>query len=204
MLAFRRRIASCVVRESRARWASSSSSSSSAAATTAAADASANEKVAQEGLVEYEGSFSRPIKLLKRVSVFTCGCTLLTMPAMVFAGNETMELAQRLAVTGTVSTFALGTTAALHLFTRSYVHRIVERANGALDIETLNLLALPKITTVKGGIDDVAGPKDSAMNTFRIKSTGEQFFAHGDDSYEFKSTDFYDRFVEKITQKESK
>ena len=183
---------------------SSSSSSSLTAATTDSADAATEKEsiAADEAVVEYEGSFSRPIKLLKRVSVFTCGCTLLTIPALVFGGNEGMELAQRIAVSGTVSTFALGTTAALHLFTRSYVHRMVTRPSGALDIETLTFFALPKTTTVEGGIEDVGAPKDSAMNTFRIKSTGAQFFAHGDDSHEFRSTAFFDKFIEKITKKD--
>ena len=166
---------------------------------TLAADSETETSPLANAVVEYEGSFSGPLKRLKMVSVASCSCALVSMPMLLLAGNEGMEFAQRAVVSGTVLSFALGTTAALHFFTRGYVHRIISDPDGTLQIETLNLFARVKTATVENGIEDLGAATDSAMASFKVKSSGAHFFAHGDDSHEFKSKTFYERFIAQIS-----
>eukprot|EP00924_Labyrinthula_sp_SR-Ha-C_P010119 snap_masked-scaffold_40-processed-gene-2.6-mRNA-1 protein AED:1.00 eAED:1.00 QI:0/-1/0/0/-1/1/1/0/196 len=96
--------------------------------------------VATEQVI-YEGSFSQMLQILKKVSVFSCGCTLVSVPLLTAFGNENMHEMQRLAVGATVVIFALGTTGTLHYICKPYVSKIVCKTGSLKDplrFETIN------------------------------------------------------------------
>ena len=63
----------------------------------------------------------KTMKLLKRVSVFSCVCTTIGVPLLAIFGAEGISEAQRVAVTSTVVGFAFLTTGTLHYFAYPYV-----------------------------------------------------------------------------------
>jgi hypothetical protein len=58
----------------------------------------------------YQGALSKPIKILKRVSVTTCALTLTVMPVLLITGNPHVPLAGKLAIATVVAAAGVGTT----------------------------------------------------------------------------------------------
>lgn len=139
----------------------------------------------------YEGPFGGVLRRLKRVSVFSCASTLVSVPLLSVYGNEDMERTQRVAVGFTVCSFAILTTAALNFISKPYIWRMyrlplakqsVSAAAAAaapahsrsvysapLVVESLNLFGRIKTTEIPNGLDDVYGCKERVFVNFGIR-----------------------------------
>jgi len=88
--------------------------------------------------VLYSGGFDKTLRILKRVSVFSCTCTLFGVPLLaITSSNPRMSAVQRASLAFVVVVFGVGTTVALHVIVKPYVMRIVARGP-ALTVETMD------------------------------------------------------------------
>mmetsp|Transcript_9054 Transcript_9054/g.23042 ORF Transcript_9054/g.23042 Transcript_9054/m.23042 type:complete len:179 (+) Transcript_9054:78-614(+) len=143
----------------------------------------------------YEGPFGPTLRMLKRVSVFSCGCTLLGVPLLSVFGNEEMEVVQRAAVGFTVCSFAIGTTAALTWVSRPYIWRMYRlQAHGTnelaklprntpLQLESFNLLGRVKVTDLPNGLEDVEPCRERVFVNFGIKGRQAMYMHEEADCY---------------------
>ena len=72
----------------------------------------------------YRGPLSKPIRVLKKVSVVTCASSAIAAPLLLYAGSETVPLAAQAAFSGLVLLAGWGSTGLLHYFTTGYVHAL--------------------------------------------------------------------------------
>ena len=107
------------------------------------------------GKLVYTGGYEKILTILKRVSVFSCICTLVGVPLLaVSSENPRMKGIHKWAVAFVVSVFGLGTTAALFVVTKPYVVRMFHHPQtNLLSMETLN--AFGKIKTSHLHFDNV-------------------------------------------------
>ena len=98
--------------------------------------------------VVYRGGFDNMLRILKRVSVFSCACTLVGVPLLAYSSNNPrMKGVQKWAVAFVVVAFGVTTTAALHIVAKPYVCKLMIDATGdLLTIETMNMLGRTKTT----------------------------------------------------------
>mmetsp|Transcript_9507 Transcript_9507/g.15133 ORF Transcript_9507/g.15133 Transcript_9507/m.15133 type:complete len:161 (+) Transcript_9507:109-591(+) len=127
----------------------------------------------------YEGPFGRMVQMLKRVSVFSCGCTCVGVPLLSAFGNDDMSFTQRVSVGFTVCCFAIGTTGALTMVSKPYVWRMYQLANKnkSLQIETCNLFGRIRVTTLENGLKDVI-PCPEGIFVNMGTATGNNFYIH--------------------------
>eukprot|EP00055_Hartaetosiga_balthica_P005037 m.14141 g.14141 ORF g.14141 m.14141 type:complete len:225 (-) comp4262_c0_seq2:192-866(-) len=138
----------------------------------------------------YEAPLSRPVRSLKLVSVTSATLTVIGLPIATFLGSPEMAMASKIAVTGTVCTFAAVTTAVLHWVTKAYVRSISVSESDAkkialgnvsdvskirLEVETLSFFAMPVRTTFFP--QEIVYPLDATVFTSFLVH-GRSFFVH--------------------------
>lgn len=137
----------------------------------------------------YEGPLSRPVRVMKVVSITTSILTLTGMPALLLlkSGGAFPPVGQ-LALCGTVMIFSLGTTSLFYYLFRPYVARIWmnpsvdpeqqdKDSEEVMKVETFSLLSRRKTHLVK--VSDILtdGPKSfHPMMSFQTKD--HPFFIH--------------------------
>jgi len=94
----------------------------------------------------YEGPFGGVLRRLKRVSVFSCASTMVSVPLLSVYGNEDMEAAQRVAVGFTVCSFAVLTTAALNFVSKPYIWRMYRLSLGNNSQRLSSLAGSPAVS----------------------------------------------------------
>ena len=139
------------------------------------------------------------LKLLKRVSIFSCACTVVGVPLIAAVGNPKMSAVQRSAVSGTVCIFAIATTATLHFVCKPYVLRILLREGTKdMEIQTLNVLGRTKETLVE--LSEVSLSGDRIFSTFQNKA-GMPFYIHEERDM-FGDDQFYSQIMAALGLKE--
>jgi len=112
------------------------------------------------------------------------------MPLLAMFGSEELSLAARLAVSGVVVVFAVGTTALLHTITKPYVLRIMaqqpESQGSPPDfyLETLNIFL--RRSRVPFTLKEVSPPEKGIFSTFRLPTEDRNFYVHLDDASLFR------------------
>ena len=112
------------------------------------------------------------------------------MPLLALFGSEELSLASRLAVSGVVVVFAVGTTALLHTITKPYVLRIVAQQPGtkgappSFYLETLNIFL--RRSEVPFTVKEVGPPEKGIFSTFRLLPVDRNFYVHLDDASLFR------------------
>ena len=169
-------------------WQQAGGASAAAPSASASASASSNDDDGEQatvvGPVIYEGPFGDVLKKIKLVSVFSCGCTLLGMPVVAVLGNQDIDLLWRCAIAFTVSSFAVGTTAALWWVTAPYITAIRLRrdppaspgakAVASMDVEQYSLFARKKTVNVRFG--DIRPPGVRPFASFQ--ALGKHYYIH--------------------------
>lgn len=107
-----------------------------------------------DSAVVYEGSMNMPIKLLKRISLFSSCASVLSLPFLVAAGSEAVPMLGRVAVAGTVAFFGVCTTLFLNWACRPYItHLRFNKNTGDFVASTLSFFG--RETQHKFHIDQV-------------------------------------------------
>jgi len=101
--------------------------------------------------VVYRGGFDKVLSILKRVSLFSCVCTVIGVPLLaVTSNNPRIKGVQKWAVAFVVVAFGVTTSVALHVVAKPYVAKVMIDPTGELlAIQTMNLLGRPKVTHVE-------------------------------------------------------
>ncbi|KAK9811076.1 hypothetical protein WJX73_000254 [Symbiochloris irregularis] len=121
-------------------------------------------------ILVYEGPLSTTLRRLKKLSIFSCGFTLLGSPLIVQMGSAHSSLGGKVAIASMLCGFGIFTTGLLHWFVGPYVHHLnYRKGSKTVEVDTLNLLARPIHETLR--LDDIRPP-----NTLRPQAT---FQAHG-------------------------
>jgi hypothetical protein len=104
-------------------WSSSSTTVSSSSSSSSSLSSGNKVEDGYENNIQrvYHGPFGSMLGTLKRVSVFSCVCTLVSVPILAFVGTPELTIVQRSIVAGTVSAFAILTTYSLHTVLKPYV-----------------------------------------------------------------------------------
>lgn len=91
------------------------------------------------------------MRILKRVSVFSCACTVIGVPLLAWTSNNPrMQGVQKWAVAFVVVAFGVTTTVALHVIAKPYVAKLTLDATGELlTIETMNMFGKTKTTRLE-------------------------------------------------------
>ena len=133
----------------------------------------------------YTGGFETQLKYLKRVSAFSCACTVVGVPLLAHASeNPRMSGVQKFALAFVVVTFGVTTTAALHVVARPYVTRLrYEPVSRVMSIDRLN--ALGNTTTTSVALPDVRAAS-RPWATFEVAGDpARHFFVEADaDAYD--------------------
>ena len=126
--------------------------------------------------IVYEGPISRPVKLVKMLSLTTAVATFIASPLMIFFGKHGGSLSVKVVLVALFCSVGGGSTALLHWLTKPYVHRMYfdpERKRFA--VETLSLFAVRKRTEFSAD-DILVYPDDRAFSTF--EANGVRYFIH--------------------------
>jgi len=106
---------------------------------------SANISANQE-LALYSGGFDKALRILKRVSIFSCVCTVFGVPLLAITStNPRTTPVQRGLVAFVVVIFGVGTSVALHIVVKPYVTRIFMNSDKSMSIETMNIFGGLKV-----------------------------------------------------------
>jgi len=90
----------------------------------------------------YEAPYAKAIQPLKMVSIATGVGVTVGTPILVVYGNADVPIAARIALSGLLMTFGLGTTAMCHWCLKSYVTRMLYDASCEMvTAETLSLFS---------------------------------------------------------------
>ncbi len=149
----------------------------------------------------YEGPFGSTLRILKRVSVFSCGCTLVSVPLLAMYGKEDMSLTQRVTVAATVCAFAIGTTATLRYVSKPYIWRIYElqTKDKPLHMKHFNLIGQTKTTVLKHGVNDIVPSLDRIFVNMGVKEHGS-FYVHEEPDC-FADDEFYTQVMNRANLK---
>jgi len=94
------------------------------------------------GRLVYEAPYSKAILPLKIVSIATSVGVIVGTPVLVVYGNADVPVAARVALSGLLMTFGLGTTAMCHWCLKAYVTRMFYDASREMvTVETLSLFS---------------------------------------------------------------
>ena len=168
----------------------------------------------------YEGTFSKAMQILKRVSVFSCGCTTIGVPLLALVGNDALPVVQKVAVSGTVVSFAFLTTAALHYFAKPYVVNMYYeegemydgkekvREDAEVAFETMTLFGSKILHKVQ--MKDIEPLSGRVWANFTIKDSEMPFYVHDETLAEdadaeagpWFDLEFRKQFLERIKQDE--
>jgi len=101
--------------------------------------------------VVYHGGFDNILRILKRVSIFSCTCTLVGVPLLaVSSNNPRIKGVQKWVVAFVVVAFGITTTVALHIVAKPYVAKLMLDGSGELmTIETMNMFGRTKTTKME-------------------------------------------------------
>ena len=169
----------------------------------------------REQIVLYEGPFSTILGHLKRVSVFSCVMSCVSLPLLTYTGNPLMSMGQRVVVGSVVTFFAVSTTAALYFIAKPYVVEIstlirlpeseddeipdlvdpLKMDDLELQVTTLDYFARPKQHYFT--LNDILKPGDRPWATFTTKQGGV-YYLHDEDAEQWISQDLFDRFLSKL------
>jgi len=142
----------------------------------------------------YEGPFGPTLKILKRVSVFSCGCTLVGVPLLTAFGNPDMSLKQRASIGAVVCFFAVTTTAALTYVSKPYIWRIYREAGSkAMEIQSFNLYGGMMRTELKNGLNDIRACKNRVFSNMSVVS-GKDFYLHEEPDF-FASDELFQEIM---------
>lgn len=153
---------------------------------------------AQQPRLVYSGGFENVLTILKRVSVFSCACTLVGVPLLALgSSNPRMNGVQKWTVAFVVVVFAFGTTAALNVICKPYVVRMYLNGASELSVETLNLVG--KLKTTRLDLNHVA-PSSKPWATIQSTENPRQryFLEEARDGYQDQQ--FYDTLWAKLPQ----
>ncbi|XP_065896301.1 transmembrane protein 70, mitochondrial-like [Dysidea avara] len=107
--------------------------------------AAAASKKNPAGRLVYEAPYAKAILPLKVVSIATSVGVIVGTPVLVAYGNTDVPIAARIALSGLLMTFGLGTTAMCHWCLKSYVTRMFYDATREMvTVETLSLFSRRK------------------------------------------------------------
>ena len=161
------------------------------AATTSAA--------AEEGKLVYAGGFDTMLKYLKRVSIFSCACTVVGVPALAVASeNERMGPWQRAALSFVVVSFGITTTAVLHVVAKPYVTSIrFNPATSEMTVAQLNMWGKP--VTARVALSDVR-PADRAWATFQTATEPRRSFFVETDAESYRDAEFRALLLGKVSK----
>lgn len=150
-------------------------------------EASAVPSAGGDAPFSYVGPFSSAVRKVKKLSLFSCFVTLSSVPVMMYLdpavlveGAAGTSMTARMSLAGSLSAFGVGTTGLLHWFVSPYVHWLTYRG-GKLRVETLDLLARPRITEL--ALQDVDGGASDSMHplsTFRDRRDGRVYYVDKD------------------------
>lgn len=146
----------------------------------------------------YEGPFGPMVKMLKRVSIFSCGCTLVGVPLLATFGNQEMSPIQRASIGFTVCAFAVGTTAALTFVSKPYIWRMYQvqaaaNAKKSLEIESFSIFGKMQTTRLANGLQDIAPAKERVFVNVALQD-GRTFYVHEEPDC-YATDDFYVEFL---------
>lgn len=146
----------------------------------------------QGSTLEYKGSLTYVVKVLKSTSLTTTGLSVVALPVLTKLSTKVIPVAGKLAMTGVISTFTLASTVMLQWLSRPYVHRMtitrppeVEVKGKAgpsdeqvlFDVEQLSLFMFPVRSTFS--LADVK-PTPNVMHPFQsFEAKGRTFFVEG-------------------------
>mmetsp|Transcript_13355 Transcript_13355/g.15211 ORF Transcript_13355/g.15211 Transcript_13355/m.15211 type:complete len:210 (-) Transcript_13355:190-819(-) len=148
----------------------------------------------------YNGPFGSMLSILKKVSVFSCGCTIIGVPLLSAFGNEKMSPIQRGAVGFTVCAFALGTTATLHFVCKPYITKLfLIQGSKEIEVHTLTLFGRDKITRLEG-LAEISPAGDRVFSCFQNRA-GTPFYVHEEEDM-WGDTEFYTKLMEIIRPEE--
>lgn len=101
--------------------------------------------------VVYLGGFDKVLKILKRVSMFSCACTVVGVPLLALTSNNPrMKGVQKWAVAFVVVSFGVATTVALHVMAKPYVCKLLVDSTGELlKVETMTMFGRTKTTNLE-------------------------------------------------------
>jgi len=141
----------------------------------------------------YEGPFGGMLRRLKRVSVFSCVTTCVSIPLLSLYGNPDMSLVQRASVGVAALFFAVGTTATLTWVSKPYIWRMFQHHNKSLELHSFNMLGRLKVTTLENGLADIKPCSERAfVNLMTPKN--DKFYVHEElDCY--ADEQFYDSVI---------
>lgn len=131
----------------------------------------------------YEGPFGPMLRRLKRVSIFSCVSTCISIPLLSIYGNQDMSFTQRASVGVAAMFFAVGTTATLRWVSKPYVWKMFQLAeNGAtrtkpLEVQTISLLGRIKTTRIENGLLDIRPASERMFSNVGV-SSGENLYLH--------------------------
>ncbi len=128
---------------------------------------------AGEAEVVYSGGFDRALRILKRVSVFSCACTVFGVPLLaVTSTNPRMSPVQRGALAFVVVSFGVGTTLALHVVVKPYVVRLLRHPlDGTFTAEKMN--AFGGLKTTQLNLSRISKPRRAWAS---FECDGESYF----------------------------
>mmetsp|Transcript_1703 Transcript_1703/g.2420 ORF Transcript_1703/g.2420 Transcript_1703/m.2420 type:complete len:203 (+) Transcript_1703:234-842(+) len=148
----------------------------------------------------YKGPFGGMLSRLKKVSIFSCCCTIIGVPLLSAFGNEKMSGIQRAAVGFTVVAFAIGTTATLHFVCKPYVTKLyLIQGTKSVELHTLNLIGRPKITRVES-LAEVSPAGDRIFSSFQNRE-GMPFYVH-EEADMWADTEFHKELMEIVQPEE--
>ena len=126
----------------------------------------------------YEGPLSRPVQLVKVLSLSTALMTMLATPLLMVYGKQSVPMAGKLAIGTTIILAGTSTTFLLHWITKVYVHRMFYNAATEMFVaETMSLFAMKKKTEFSL-VEIRLAKEPSAFTTFEAK--GKKYFLHSD------------------------
>lgn len=137
----------------------------------------------------YEAPLAGSVRRLKLVSITSCSLTLIYLPLSFFISESNLNVPSKLALSVTVCSFGLITTAALHWATKGYVRSISVSAedeakisdknneNVAITVETVGIYGqLKKSTFPQSAVKYPNEPM--AFQSFSVGSI--PYFVHND------------------------
>lgn len=140
----------------------------------------------------YNGPLAVTVSRLKKLSLFSCACTIAASPVIIYMSSAS-SFGAKASIALTLCGFGFFTTGLMHWFTSPYVHWLTYNSNtGLAEVETLSLFAKHQRRTFSES--EVQYP-----NTLRPQAT---FQVHGQ-VYYLDADNFQDKeLLSKLTPKD--
>ena len=130
-----------------------------------------------EAQLIYESPLATPLRILKRVSIGSCGLTMIGMPALLYLGNnDSVPVFGQMALAGIVVSAAVASTSLLHFFSKAFAHRLYQN-DGIFTAKVVNLLGVYRFTEFS--LDEVK-PTPDGFNPFVLfEAQGKPYYVQG-------------------------